>query len=85
MEQWRWYPPEQGFALSAGVLAGFGVTMWWFWLTRLGTAAPAKTRRRVVAFFALGAPPIVVAAAVAWWLGLELAHFHLFTVLHLDF
>lgn len=71
MARWPWYPPERGLVLSAAVLAAFGVTMWWFWLCRMGATAPARTRWRVVAFFTLGVPVIVLSAAAGWWYGIN--------------
>ena len=85
MEAWRWYPPQRGFVLSAGVLAAFGVVMWWFWLVRLGSTAPVRTRRRVVLFFALGVPVAVFAAAAGWWYGLDALYPPLFDILDLSF
>ncbi len=85
MEQWPWYPPRGGFLLLAAVLAGSGVTLWWFWLIRLGATAPAKTRKRVITVFAVAAPLILLAAVAGWWWGLKLGHRHLFTLLRLNF
>ncbi len=85
MAQWSWYPDQRGLLLAAAVLAGFGVTMWWFWLWRLGAAAPARTRGRVIGFFALGTPLIAGLAAAGWWLGLRLLYAHLFTALGVNF
>jgi hypothetical protein len=85
MEAWRWYPPERGFVLSAGVLAAFGVVMWWFWLLRLGATAPVRTRLRVVLFFGFGVPVVLVAAAGGWWYGLDALYAPLFDVLGLSF
>jgi hypothetical protein len=83
--RWPWCPPERVFVLAAAVLGGFGVIMWWFWLIRLGATAPARTRGRVIAFFALGAPLIVVLAVAAWWYGLDQAYDPLFGLLRLSF
>lgn len=85
MVQWRWCPPQRVFVLAAAVLAGFGVAMWWFWLGRLGTTAPARTRGRVIAFFAVGAPLIVVLMAAGLWWGLPLLYDPLFKALNLAF
>jgi len=70
MARWQWYPPEKGFILSAAVVAGLGVALWWFWLIRLGATAPALTRARVVAFLGVGASGIAIAAVLTWRLGL---------------
>lgn len=83
--RWPWSPPELGFVLSAAVLAGFGVIMWWFWLVRLGVTARERTRGRVIAFLALGAPLILTVVAGAWWLGLDQVYSHLFSALNLSF
>lgn len=85
MAQWRWCPPQRVFVLAAAVLAGFGMTMWWFWLGRLGATAPARTRGRVIAFFAIGPPLIVGLAAAGWWWGLPLLYGPLFRTLNLAF
>jgi hypothetical protein len=63
---WKWYPPQLLFEFSAAVVAGFGATLWWFWLFRLSATAPDRTRGRVVAFFALGVPVLVGSAAAGW-------------------
>ncbi len=83
--RWPLSPPERGLVFSAALLAGFGVIMWWFWLVRLGVTAPERTRGRVIAFFALGAPMIVAGVAAAWWLGLDRVYDPLFNTLHLGF
>lgn len=70
VRRWAWCPPDDGFVLSAAVVAGFAVIMWWFWLVRLGATAPARTRRAVVIFLAVGVPLIVIAVAAGWWYGL---------------
>ena len=85
MQQWAWSPPDQGFTLSAGVFAAFGVTMWWFWLVRLGSAAAERTRGRVVAFFALGVPLLAAAAGLAWWQGLERLYPLMFEAMKMQF
>jgi len=85
MERWSWCPLQEGFVLAAGVLAAFGMVMWWFWLWRLGASAPARTRGRVIAFFAVGAPLIVAVTTAAWWWGLQLLYNPLFTALDVQF
>lgn len=85
MERWSWYPPRQGFELAAAVVAGFGLVLWWFWLLRLGTTAPAPTRRPVVAFFAVGTPVIVCAVAAGWYFGLDRLYEPVFEVLGVTF
>ena len=85
MQRWSWYPPQHSFELAAVVVAGFGVAFGWFWLLRLGAMAPASTRNRVVAFFALGAPVIVCGAAAGWQYGLDQLYGHVFTKLGVAF
>lgn len=85
MAQWWWCPPQRVFVLAAAVLAGFGMTMWWFWLGRLGATAPARTRGRVIAFLAIGPPLIVALAAAGWWWGLRLLYDPLFRMWNLAF
>lgn len=69
--RWSWFPPQYGFELSGAVVAAFGAALWWFWLLRLGSTAPARTRFRIGAFLAIGAPLIVSATAAGYWFGLE--------------
>ena len=83
--RWRWYPPDESLVLIAGVLAGFGAVMWWFWLVRLGATAPASTRGRVVVFLALGAPILVTGSATGAVLGLDRLLDSLFGILGLRF
>ncbi len=71
MARWPWYPPERGLVLSATIVAAFGVTMWWFWLCRMGATAPARTRLRVIVFLTLGVPLILLTAAAGWWYGIN--------------
>lgn len=85
MARWPWCPPDRVFVLSGAVFAGVGVIGWWFWLVRLGAAAPAQTRKRIITFFAAGTPLVVAAGGTLWWWGLELTHRVLFAVLRLNF
>ena len=85
MQRWFWFPPDQGFTLSAGVFAAFGVTMWWFWLVRLGFAAAERTRGRVVVFIGLGVPLLAAAAVVAWWQGLDRLYPAMFEAMKMQF
>ncbi len=68
---WRWPPSEASLTLVAGVLAGFGAAMWWFWSVRLGVAAPTDTRASVATFYAIGVPLLAGGAALAWRRSLE--------------
>lgn len=83
--RWRWYPPDESLVLIAGVLAGFGAVMWWFWLLRLGATAPASTRGRVVAFLSVGAPILATGFTAGAIVGLDLMLDSLFGVLNLRF
>jgi len=74
-----------GLRLIAGVIAGFGAAMWWFWLARLGAATSPSTRGGVTAFFALGVPVLVVACLWLWWYAVNVASLSLCQVLELDF
>ena len=85
MARWSWCPLQEGFGLAGGVLAAFGAFMWWFWLWRLGASTPARTRGRVIAFFAVGAPLIVAVAAGTWWWGLMLLYDPLFEAIDVQF
>lgn len=85
LERWAWHAPTRVFLMSAVVFAGFGAVMWWFWFIRLGWTAPAKTRSRVVAFWALGAPLVVAVLAAGWWYGLKVLQEPLFERLQVQF
>jgi hypothetical protein len=71
-ERWSWHPSAQMIWVLAGILAGFGLMMWWFWLVRLGLTAPAEPRARVVTALIGGASVSVAAAAALWWFGVDL-------------
>lgn len=64
-----WAPPTEFSLLAAAVFTAFGLVLWWFWLMRLGTTAPPRTRVRVVAMMALAPPSVVIGAAAGWWYG----------------
>ena len=82
---WSSYPRGESYDLAAGVVVGFGVIMWWFWLVRLGTAARAPMRARVVSFFVVGSAAVVVATGVAWWWGVPAACGAVFQGMNLQF
>jgi hypothetical protein len=84
IRRWAWCPPESGFFLSAAVVAGFGVIMWWFWLIRLGATAPARTRRAVVTFVAIGVPLIAAAVAAGWWFGIGRVYQPLLVLMNME-
>lgn len=79
------YPPARVFEVVAGVIAGGGMILLWFWLIRLGAAAAEQSRGRVLLFFLLGAPLLAVGMGVGWWFGLDRAYGPLFEVLKLNF
>ncbi len=85
MSRWSWYPPEQGFVLSAAVVAGLGAVLWWFWLVRLGSTAPGRTRSSVLAFVTVGAPVLVAAGLAVWYFGLRWGLEPVFVLLKLEF
>lgn len=82
VSHWAWYPTGRGLSLIAGAIVGLAVTLWWFWLIRLGASAPAVTRGRVMAFCVLGIPLLLAGATAAWRFGLDA--FHEFLFLHLN-
>lgn len=63
---WRWSPSRSAFELPGAALAACICILWWFWLIRLGSTAPLKTRGMVVACFAILAPLLAGGAAVLW-------------------
>ena len=85
MGRWGWYPPEGVLVLVASVVTVLVTAMWWFWLIRLGFTAPASTRGRVVAFFAVVAPLLLSAAGLLWWWVLARGQGDLFDLLRLSF
>ncbi len=78
ISRWAWHPSRYALDLMAGMIAAITFVFWWFWLLRLGSAAPAETRTRVEWFFGLGVPVLVASGAVGWWYGLEYGLTHLF-------
>lgn len=82
---WSSYPRRESFDLAAGVVAGFGVIMWWFWLVRLGAAARAPMRGRVVSFFVVGVAAVVAATGAGWWWGVPAACDAVFQGMNLQF
>jgi hypothetical protein len=82
---WAWMPGDPVIRLVAGLIAGFGAAMWWFWLVRLGYGAPASTRQGVTLFFLIGVPVIVGACLIGWWHAVRYVSVSLFGVLNLAF
>jgi len=82
---WTWQPSDDSLKLAAGVPAGFGVAMWWFWLVRLGTGAAPAVRVTVTAFYVLAVPVLAVGCTVGWWFALRYVTMVLFNGLNLNF
>ena len=80
-----WYPAPASMNLLAGVTGGFAALMWWFWLIRLGTTAPADMRGRAIGFYAIGSPALAIAACVGWWVGMDRLSRPLFDWLNMAF
>lgn len=78
-------PGSESLHIVAGTIAAIGVGLWWLALGRLGASAPMKTRSRVAAFFAVGAPLIAIACTAAWYVGITFLHGLLAKMLHLTF
>ena len=85
ISNWSWCPPQRGLDLFAGVILGFAIMMWWFWLIKLGSTAPRKTRGRVVAFFILGVPVLVACTVIGWRMVIDPLYPRLFEVLGVSF
>lgn len=67
---WTWSPSRFALTLSAAVVSGLALVMWWFWLVRLGNCAPYRTRTRVVTYFAVVPVVVLSGTLVGWWYGL---------------
>lgn len=85
IRQWSWQLPAEGALWASGVMVGFGVFMWWFWLMRLAGTAPTPTRTRVVAAVAVQVPILAAVVALLWYFGVHLLFDVLVTSLHLEF
>ncbi|MEK6677263.1 MAG: hypothetical protein AABZ47_16630 [Planctomycetota bacterium] len=83
--KWSWYPPTEGFVLSAGCVGGLSLVLWWFWLLRLGSTAPPKVRARVTSWLAIGFPLLVAGAGAGWYVGLRFAGEKAFEAMRLAF
>lgn len=83
MSAWRWYPSANGFILVASILAGIGSTLWWIWLIRLGASAPVHCRGRVVMFYSLATPMLVVTAVYIWRDGQDMLYKFIFPLMEL--
>lgn len=69
--RWAMYPPAGSLELIAGIVAGLGAVFWWFWLLRLGAAAPERSRWTVMTFLGAAAPLVIAGVAISWWFALE--------------
>ena len=76
---------EKAGCLAAGVLAGFGAAMWWFWFVRLGTGASPTARVPVTVFYVLGLPVAALGCTVGWWYALRYVTMVLYDGLNLNF
>jgi hypothetical protein len=83
--QWAAYPPAGSFKLIAGIVAGLGAVFWWFWLLRLGAAAPARSRRAVMTFLGAAVPLIIAGVAIGWWFALDASLVPLFKRMGINF
>ena len=82
---WAWQPSDDSLKLVAGVLAGFGATMWWFWFVRLGVGASPSTRGAVTLFYVLGIPLFALGCTVGWWYALRYVTMVLYNGLDLNY
>jgi hypothetical protein len=72
-------------AIIAALIAAPPLVLWWIWLIRLGATAPAESRGRMQALFVIGVPLLTIAAAAAWWLGLQSLLGYVFQAIGLNF
>ncbi len=82
---WAWLPSDDSLELVAGVLAGFGAAMWWFWFVRLGVGASPPARGPVTVFYALGVPIVAVGCTIGWWYALRYVTMVLYNGLNLNY
>jgi hypothetical protein len=78
IKRWLWYPAQSAVDFVACVIGAIALILWWFWLFRLVSTAPADSRGRLAWFVGLGVPIIVAGGVAAWWLGLSSALTNLF-------
>ncbi|MGB0715574.1 MAG: hypothetical protein ACPGXK_06840 [Phycisphaerae bacterium] len=78
---WSWFPSMFSLRLAGAVICALAIVMWWFWLVRLGTCAPYRTRSRVVAFLGLGPVLLLAAVLLGWWYGLSIGLHYAYVVM----
>lgn len=83
--RWGWNPSHHSLDWIAGMIAALTVVPWWFWLLRLGAAAPPDSRARVGWFMGLGVPLLVALAVAGWYWGLSISLTYLFDSWKLSF
>jgi len=83
--RWSWHPSVHGLELAAAVVGAFAFVMWWFWLFRVGATAAARIRRRVVLYFAVGPPTIVVLTGFAWYIAVNAVNQVMFRFMRITF
>lgn len=78
-------PSSDAIEILAAITTGAPLVVWWLWLIRLGSGAPASTRNNVTALMIV-APPVCLTGIVAaiYW-GLEWFEHSVFPVMHLQF
>jgi hypothetical protein len=64
VREWALAPPRHIVPASAAVLLTIGLLLGWFWLIRLGVAAPLETRRAARNYFLVW-PPLTVLCGAA--------------------
>lgn len=85
LAEWSAQLPAAAVTVVAGVVTAAGLFAWWFWLVRLASAAPPRSRGRVMAFMMFGVPLIAALAAAAWWSALHFGLPPLFRAMNLTF
>lgn len=85
MSGWRAYPPPEALHFLAGMVIGIPAVWWWLWMIRLGASSPKTARGRAGGFMILGAPLLLVGAALGFHFGLERLERALFFAMNLQF
>ncbi len=65
VRDWSFAPAPSGVHLASAILGSFGLLVWWFWLIRAAGTAPPPTRTRVVTYFSVWVPLLVVTVVAA--------------------
>lgn len=78
-------PSSDAVEILAVIATGAPLVVWWLWLIRLGSSAPASTRNKVTALMIV-APPVCLTGIVAaiYW-GLEWFEHSVFPLMHLQY